>query len=272
MSADRPLLQRAADPQREYTKVVGEGGFAASIVRRAGEFYVLQLPDGRQFRARANTLSERDATTLYLPVTKEAVERQIVAARPTAGHIGGAAASDETVRPERSRVHAVSHPAADPQAADHPMPGVEHPEGDHVVVPLAEETVEVGKRTVETGKVRIVKTVKEEQQVYDQPMFREDVEVRRVPKEEFVKHAEKPRQEGDTLVIPLYEEVLIVEKRLMLREEIYVTRRRTERVEATPVTVRREEALVEREGSADRPAGGPAAGSQSESGGVNLHD
>jgi hypothetical protein len=40
--------------------------------------------------------------------------------------------------------------------------------------------------------------------------------------------AEPPvqRQEGDTLILPVVEEVLVVEKRLMLREEIRITRRR----------------------------------------------
>lgn len=264
MSTDHPTLQRAPSSAHDYQTVVGEGGFAATVVRRAGEFYVLRLPDGRQFRARADTLSERDATTLYLPVTAAAVERQIDAARPTSGNLDGAAAAAPHPAPP-----AASH--ADPHSAPRPRAEVEHPEGDHVVVPLAEETVEVAKRTVETGKVRIVKTVREEQQVYDQPMFREDVEVERVAKEEFVKSAAGPRQEGDTLVIPLYEEVLVVEKRLMLREEIRVTRRRSERVEATPVTVRREEARIEREGSADRPAG-PKPAAPVESPSVNLHD
>ena len=174
-------------------------------------------------------------------VTKADVKRQSDAPRPTPGRA----------------VSSVSSDASD---------AIEQSDDGRVVVPLAEERVELGKRTVETGKVRIIKTVKQEEQVYDQAMFREDVEVQRVPKEEFVKKAAGPRHEGETLVIPLYEEVLVVEKRLMLREEIRVTRRRTERVEPQSVTVRKEEAHIEREGSADRPAG-PAEGKAK----VNIH-
>ncbi|MEO5727367.1 MAG: DUF2382 domain-containing protein, partial [Byssovorax sp.] len=54
------------------------------------------------------------------------------------------------------------------------------------------------------------------------------------------------RIEGDTTVIPLFEEQLVLQKRLLLREEVRVTRRRTERRDAQVVTVRREEVIVER--------------------------
>jgi stress response protein YsnF len=40
--------------------------------------------------------------------------------------------------------------------------------------------------------------------------------------------------------------VLVVEKRLMLREEVHVTRRREVRHDPQHVTIRREEAQVER--------------------------
>ena len=119
-------------------------------------------------------------------------------------------------------------------------------DADHVVVDVVEEQVRVDKRRVERGKVRIVKTVREEQQQFDQELMRETVEVERVPREEFVHAMAEPRTEGDELVIPVYEEVLVVEKRLMLKEEIHVHRRREVRTETTPVTVRKEEVNVER--------------------------
>ena len=118
-----------------------------------------------------------------------------------------------------------------------------------VVVPLVAETVEVGKRTVETGKVRIRKTVKATERVVDEPVFEETVEVERVAINRPIPEAIGPRQEGDTLIVPLLEEVLVVEKRLILREEVRITRRRVERRNPQTVILRSEEAEVERSGT-----------------------
>ncbi len=58
------------------------------------------------------------------------------------------------------------------------------------------------------------------------PLFREDCEVERVQVKRMLDQPAEIRQEGDTLIIPLMEEVLVVEKRLMLREELHIKRRR----------------------------------------------
>jgi stress response protein YsnF len=47
-------------------------------------------------------------------------------------------------------------------------------------------------------------------------------------------------------VIPVIEEVLIVEKRLVLKEELHVRRQQTTENVEVPVTVRRQRAVVER--------------------------
>ncbi|MDB5301088.1 MAG: hypothetical protein JWO87_2751, partial [Phycisphaerales bacterium] len=54
------------------------------------------------------------------------------------------------------------------------------------------------------------------------------------------------RREGDTLIVPLVEEVLVVEKRLVLREEVRVTTRRSQTHQPQRVTLRSEEAEIER--------------------------
>ena len=53
------------------------------------------------------------------------------------------------------------------------------------------------------------------------------------------------RQEGDTLIVPVLEEVLVVEKRLLLKEEVRITRTRTEVHSPQAVTLRSEEAVIE---------------------------
>lgn len=119
-------------------------------------------------------------------------------------------------------------------------------EAEHVRVPLVEETVHIGKREVETGRVRIHKTVQHDTQTVDLPLLYEHVEVERVPIERYVSEPPPVREEGDVLVVPCVEEVLVVEKRLLLREELRVTRSRETRHRPQEVTVRREEVEVER--------------------------
>lgn len=118
--------------------------------------------------------------------------------------------------------------------------------GDRVVVPVVAEEVTVGKREVETGRVRVTKLVHEEQQVIDQPLAFEEVVVERVPVNRIAEGPVAVRQDGDTLIVPLLEEVLVVEKRLMVREEVRISKRRTETHRPETVTVRKEDVKIER--------------------------
>jgi stress response protein YsnF len=70
--------------------------------------------------------------------------------------------------------------------------------------------------------------------------------VERVPINHIVEGPVSVRSEGDTLVISLLEEVLVVEKRLLLKEEVRITRRRVDTHAPQRVTLRREDAVVKR--------------------------
>lgn len=137
-------------------------------------------------------------------------------------------------------------------------------EDGEVVVPVVAEEAEVNKRRVETGRVRVRKTVRTTEKVVDEPVVREEVEIERVPINRVIAEAVGPRQQGDTLIVPLLEEVLVVEKRLILKEEVRITRRRTEHRSSQPVTLRSEEATVERVdvGAGPIAGGEPISGSQ----------
>jgi stress response protein YsnF len=60
------------------------------------------------------------------------------------------------------------------------------------------------------------------------------------------------RHEGNTTIIPIYEEVLVVEKGLMLKEEIRITKRTTETHQPQQVITRSEEVIVEHEDQENR--------------------
>jgi uncharacterized protein (TIGR02271 family) len=123
--------------------------------------------------------------------------------------------------------------------------------GQSRVVPVMVEELDVQKHKIETGRVRISKVVREHEELVDEPLFREEVIIERVPINRFVEEAIPLRSEGDTIIVSLLEEVPVVEKRLMLKEELRITVRRAEARKPTSVTLRSEEATVERIASKD---------------------
>ena len=114
-----------------------------------------------------------------------------------------------------------------------------------IVVPLIAEEISIGKRTVDTGGVRVRKTVREDVQTINEPIVREHIEVERVPVNKYVETAPAIRYEGEIMVVPVLEEVVVTEKRLLLREEIRLVKKREEVSNVQQVTLRREEINVE---------------------------
>jgi len=115
-----------------------------------------------------------------------------------------------------------------------------------LVIPVVEEQVQVSRQEVPRGVVRITKHVHERIEEIDEPHFRENVHVERIPLNQGLEEPAKPRVEGDTLIIPVMEEVLVVEKRILLKEEIRVTKQREEIHEPRQVTLREEEVRIDR--------------------------
>lgn len=115
------------------------------------------------------------------------------------------------------------------------------------VVPLVDEQATVHKRTVETGRVRVRTIVDEHQALVQEDLLRDEVRVERVPVDREIEVVPDIRYEGETIIIPVVEEVLVVEKRLVLKEELHIHRHaHLEHVEQ-PVTLRSTHAVVERE-------------------------
>jgi uncharacterized protein (TIGR02271 family) len=123
----------------------------------------------------------------------------------------------------------------------------ERRDGEVERIPIVEEEARIEKRVVEGGRVRVHTSVEERQQILRETLAHEEVSVERVPIDREVSAMPDIREEGDVTVIPVVEEILVVERRLRLKEEIRIRKtRRTEAVEV-PVTVRATRATVERE-------------------------
>jgi uncharacterized protein (TIGR02271 family) len=128
------------------------------------------------------------------------------------------------------------------------------PANENLVIPVVEEHPVVEKRTVETGHVRIVKKVAAHDEEIDEPLTQETVHIERVPVNRPVDQPVSVRYEGDTMIVPIFEETLVVEKRLILKEELRITKQRTELHRPQRATLRREEVSIERI-SAQEPPG-----------------
>ena len=116
--------------------------------------------------------------------------------------------------------------------------------GQERVLPIIEERLDIRKVASETGAVRVRKIVHEETRTVDMALMREEVNITRVPVNKEVEAKFHSRQEGDTLVIPIFKEVIT--RHLMLVEEVRVTTRRIPESSTEEVTLKREEAVVER--------------------------
>jgi len=115
-----------------------------------------------------------------------------------------------------------------------------------VVIPVAEEQIRVEKREVTTGGVRVHKRVRVEPVRLEEDLREEQVEIERVPIGRFVDRPPEPYADGDTWVIPVVEEVLVLERRLRLREEVRIVRTASIRHETLDEERRVEEIELER--------------------------
>lgn len=115
-----------------------------------------------------------------------------------------------------------------------------------LIIPVAEEYLQVSKEVVTTGVVRIDKYLHEREVLISEPLDSETVEVERVPMNVIVESVPAFRTEGDVTVIPVVEEVLVTTKKLRLIEEIRITKRRSTRIYQETAVLRSEELQVER--------------------------
>jgi uncharacterized protein (TIGR02271 family) len=112
-------------------------------------------------------------------------------------------------------------------------------------VQLQEERLVAHKELEEAGRVRIRKEVEEVPRRLEVEAYYEDVEIEHVPIGRIVKEQEPPREEDGVYIVPVYEEQLVVVKRLLLKEEIHIRRHGATETRLFEDTVRRERLVVE---------------------------
>ena len=118
-------------------------------------------------------------------------------------------------------------------------------ESQQVRIPIAEERLQVSTRPVEVGEVRVHKHVDRVEEVVREPVTRANVEIERVKTSRRVEGPVGPHEEGEWLVVPIVEEVLVAQKRLMVTEEIRIRRHPVTEEQEIRQTVRRERVEIE---------------------------
>lgn len=118
-----------------------------------------------------------------------------------------------------------------------------------VTIPVLEERLEVGVRQFETGRgMRVNTTVTQRDEAVDLMLRSDEMTVERVPVDRVVAADEAPvsRQEGSTWIIPVLEEIIVVEKRVRIKEELRITRTEHQHRHAESVPLRSEHVSIER--------------------------
>ncbi len=130
------------------------------------------------------------------------------------------------------------------------------------VIPVIEERVRIERELIETGRVRLTRQVHETAEEVSVPVYHDEMQVERVPLNLTLPAgapAPVTRYEGDTLIIPVLREVAVVETRLLLVEELRVTRQQLTTQHVETVHLRKEELTIEH---LPTPAAAPTDGAQ----------
>jgi uncharacterized protein (TIGR02271 family) len=126
---------------------------------------------------------------------------------------------------------------------------------DDAKLTLLAEELSVGKEAVETGRVRVTKQTHTREVAVDESLLRESAEIETIPIGRQIFEMPSVRHEGETIVVPIVEEILHTERRLILKEEVRITRRKTTEQFHDRVTLRYQEAVVTRVQSASEAVG-----------------
>ena len=115
-------------------------------------------------------------------------------------------------------------------------------------VQRSEEELRAGVREREAGQVNVKKNVRTEREVVRVPKRREEVVIERVPIEGEAKEAGTATVTEigeDEVVVQVFEEEVVVTKRVVLKEEIRIRKRVTWDEETVEVDLRKEDVEVD---------------------------
>ena len=116
-----------------------------------------------------------------------------------------------------------------------------------VVVPIYQEQASVSKRRIVTGKVKVSRVTHQSEKLLTETLAQQQVKIDRIPIGKLIDAVPKIRKEGDAIIIPIVEEIPVVEHRLVLIEEVRVRRVRSKENHRQRVTLRCQKAVITRD-------------------------
>ena len=130
---------------------------------------------------------------------------------------------------------------------NHRVPGAVHNAGtaEVQVLTLHKEDVAVSKR-VRKALVRATRTTSTRDTVVEEELHHDHVVVERVAIGRVVDAVPPVRQEGDVTILSVVEEVVVVERRLVLKEEVHLRRVRVTERHVETVALREQDVVVSR--------------------------
>lgn len=197
----------------EYQKftVITSNGVRGYVLRKArfldrSEQNTVVLDDGRELVVPSDALEIQNDGTFRL------VEERL----HDIGQRGGSAPHDEEIVDPVVARQFEAPPAAEMSRADVRASALQAPN----------EIGEMSDRGESQATTRTNGTSREVN--LDERLFADEVAVERVPVNRIVDQMPETRQDGDVLIVPVVEEVLTIQKRLLLKEEVRIQRRRNE--------------------------------------------
>lgn len=115
-------------------------------------------------------------------------------------------------------------------------------------IQLVEDEISVTKRPEISERIRINTITDVAQYLVESSLMSETVSVERIPIGRVIEAGgvvPVATTIGDVTIIPIFEEVVVVEKRLLLKEELRLTRTQTEESVQIPVSLRKQRAVIE---------------------------
>jgi uncharacterized protein (TIGR02271 family) len=177
---------------------------------------------------------------IYLSVPKDRLGKLTSTSAETDGEYDGTTVEERTT----TTTTTMAHDSSMGEAAVQPRGRVD---GGEQTLQLREEELSTRKQSVETGQVSVGKQVVSEQRTIDVPVTREEVTIERHavdrrPSEQAID------ERGETISIPVHEEQVAAQKRAVVYEEVEVGKRAVQETQHVSETVRREEAVIDKDG------------------------
>jgi uncharacterized protein (TIGR02271 family) len=119
-------------------------------------------------------------------------------------------------------------------------------------VQRSEEALRAGVREREAGQVNVKKSVRTEREVVRVPKRREEVVIERMPVDG---EATEAQIGEDEVVVQVFEEEVVVSKKIVLKEEIRIRKRVAWDEEAVEVDLRKEEVEIDDQSARGGPQG-----------------